>query len=786
MFSGRQILTRLKKNIYLAVFLISISAFSQNVQTNANLYSAQQLVENILINNSCVSNVTVTNVVGGNFGATDKSFGYFNANGSSFPFNEGLVLSTGKLSNVEGPNTTLSDDDATNWDGDSDLENVLNETNTTNATIIEFEFTSVANQISFNYIFASEEYQENNSNTCVYSDLFGFLIRPISESDYTNIALVPNTNTPVKVTTVHPNIPNGCSAINEEYFGSWNNASSPINFNGQTKVLTASAAVVPNQIYHVKLVIADEQNYRYDSAVFIEAGSFQSTVDLGQDRLFATNNPICFNNTLDLDAYTPGTNVTYKWFKNGVELIGESNTIYTIQNEGTYSVEVTTNGTCVSYGEIEIEYTADFNVNDVSLDLADNDTDGLSFFDLNLSEQFFLFNNPTTNLIGYYLDENEAINNTNPIQNTSVFFNTVANQVLYARIENEYGCFKVNKLTLNANYRSTSITELNVCDDNNDGFTTFNLNELRALIEPEVSSSAIITFYSSYNNAAYHQNQLPDSYQNTTIDSQEIWVKAQDIYRELIAPISLNVFNNPELLENEEQLYCLNIYPEKVTLNAGLINTLPSDSYTFEWKKNGVDLGLNQKEIEVSEGGNYVVRVTNQNNCFSERTIQVIESQSAIIDNVEINGIGVESDVKIILASGIIGNYEFALDNEIFQTDNTFLNVSPGSHTITVRDLNGCDTMNREISVFGFPKFFTPNNDGNNDTWNPFGINSLDNTITSIYIFNRFGKLLIKLDPYSSGWNGVFNGEIMPSSDYWFKAIFQDGQLFQGHFSLIR
>lgn len=158
MFKALEILTKFKKNTFLIVFLISISGFSQNVQTDASAYTPQQLIENILINSSCITNVVVTNVVGGNFGSSEKSYGYFNASGTSFPISEGLVLSTGKLSNVDGPNSTLSDDDATNWGGDTDLETMLNESNTTNATIIEFEFTSVSNQISFNYIFASEEY----------------------------------------------------------------------------------------------------------------------------------------------------------------------------------------------------------------------------------------------------------------------------------------------------------------------------------------------------------------------------------------------------------------------------------------------------------------------------------------------------------------------------------------------------------------------------------------------------------------------------------------------------
>ena len=195
-------------------------SISQNIQVDWTTYTAQELVEDVLIDSDCIDNVVVNNVVGGDFGIGDESYGYFDGSGSPFPFSSGIVLSTGKLINTEGPNTSLSDDDAPNWVGDADLEIVLNESNTVNATLIEFDFTSIASQISFRYIFASEEYQEGDGNTCNYSDLFGFLIRPISSSTYTNIALVPDTNTPVKVTTVHSGISGSCPPINEFYFES--------------------------------------------------------------------------------------------------------------------------------------------------------------------------------------------------------------------------------------------------------------------------------------------------------------------------------------------------------------------------------------------------------------------------------------------------------------------------------------------------------------------------------------------------------------------------------------
>src|SRR5690554_4686331 len=239
--------------LFILLFWVS-TAMSQNIEVDAQTYSAQQLIESILIDSGCIDNVEVTNVVGGNFDDGDKSYGYFNRNDSNFPFDKGLVLSTGKLKHVPGPNTTLSDDDAPGWTGDRDLEQALDISGTVNATIIEFDFVPRADNIRFRYIFASEEYQEGDRNTCRYSDAFAFLIKPIG-GQYSNIAVVPGTSTPVLVTTVHSGIPGACPPINETYFEGWNGREAAINFNGQTKILTAESSVQVNQAYRIKLVI---------------------------------------------------------------------------------------------------------------------------------------------------------------------------------------------------------------------------------------------------------------------------------------------------------------------------------------------------------------------------------------------------------------------------------------------------------------------------------------------------------------------------------------------------
>ena len=435
----------MKQIVVIIVLLFSLCTYSQNITVDSQTYTPQQLIEDILIDSDCITNISVTNIVGGDFDNTDQSYGYFDATGTTFPFQNGVVLSTGRLANVPGPNDSLSDDDANGWQGDLDLEYALNESGTINATILEFDFTAVASQVSFRYIFASEEYQENNPNSCQFSDLFGFLIRPtVGQNDYQNIALVPGTNTPVKATTVTPGVPGSCPPENETYFGSYNGVSSPINFNGQTAILTATANVITNQSYHVKLVIADEQNYRYDSAVFLEGGSFQLSSDLGPNLLVATNNALCEGETLVLDANQPVLS-SYAWYKDDVLLETTPNCLscgfYTVTEPGTYTVEVTILDDCISYGEVVIEY-APLPVGQNSIIIeCDSNTDGITTYNLFDAQDDLTNNDNSLAVQNFYLTEINAIDDVNPIPNPTTYQNTIPFQIVFARVVNSAFCY---------------------------------------------------------------------------------------------------------------------------------------------------------------------------------------------------------------------------------------------------------------------------------------------------------------------------------------------------------
>ena len=94
------------------------------ISTDTTQYTPAQLVQNVLINSNCAQVSNITYSTGTNFGSTN-GIGYFNQNGSTFPFNNGVILTSGSALNAPGPNTTTLSDGSTAWTGDTDLENII-------------------------------------------------------------------------------------------------------------------------------------------------------------------------------------------------------------------------------------------------------------------------------------------------------------------------------------------------------------------------------------------------------------------------------------------------------------------------------------------------------------------------------------------------------------------------------------------------------------------------------------------------------------------------------------
>lgn len=205
-----------------------------------------------------------------------------------------------------------------------------------------------------------------------------------------------------------------------------------------------------------------------------------------------------------------------------------------------------------------------------------------------------------------------------------------------------------------------------------------------------------------------------------------------------------------------------------------------------------------EREVVISEPGRYrleafntIMQSGNTIECEISKIFEVIASDIATINSLDVIGQNGTIDVSV-QASGI-GDYEFAVDNidGPYQDSNVFQNLETGFHTFYVRDKNGCgiieETLQQDLTLDGFPKFFTPNGDGINDFWQfiqPPELNEIQ--VGIIAIFDRFGTLLLQIEPTSRGWDGTFNGRPLPSSDYWFQAISIENKNIRGHFTLKR
>ena len=417
-------------------------------------YTPQQLVEDILINSQCVvvSNVAVS---GGNFATGENSWGFFSGSGTTFPFQNGVILATGKINNAPGPNAYLSDDGGNmGWDGDTDLNQALGLSNSFNATVLGFDFVPLGNTISFDFIFSSEQYLLNpNPNQCDFTDGFAFLLKEVGSSTYENLAVVPNTSIPIRVNTVRGR-GTICPAANQEYFDAFNEFEHPTNYNGQTKVLTARGNVIPGNTYHIKLVIADEGNHRYDSAIFLGGGSFNLGVDLGEDRTFLRDNPVCATENIVLNATTQGA-TNYIWKLNGAVLPGQNSNTLSINSphdpvneSGIYEVEVYVSGILCGNYTIEIEFAPEITVNQTSFVQCDNDgaQDGIRSFELyNLVDDIFP-NLPSDFDVSFYFDPSDSSPLPNFYQNSVPY-----TQTIYAKFNKYQNCYAAIPITLNVN-----------------------------------------------------------------------------------------------------------------------------------------------------------------------------------------------------------------------------------------------------------------------------------------------------------------------------------------------
>jgi len=449
-----------------STFQICIGTIPPPITSSTTTHTPLQLIEDVLLNTTCASVTNVTSSTGTDFGSVN-GIGYFERNGSTFPFDYGVVLTSGNADMAPGPNfDTMSEGDG-GWPGDPDLSQVLADQGIVgtlgNATTLEFDFVPLTNNISFDFIFASEEY---GVFQCQYSDVFAFILTNTVTNVSTNLAVLPTTTTPISVTTIRNNLYNdGCDSANEQYFAAFyqppglNPLDAPINFNGVTVPLTATAPVTPGVQYHIKLAIADfgpfGQDNALDSAVFLKGGSFGiGNLELGDNLLEENGGALCVGGSIELNSSLSPAEYTFKWYL-GTDLIpGATGATLVVSEEGEYTVEATlNNSTCVGTDSILVEYYNPVAPGSApALTICDSATTGI--FDL--TDNTAAVTAPIGNnyTLTYFLTEQAAIDNIDgtAISTPTAYTNISNPQTIYVRAQNNTsGCFGVTSFELMLN-----------------------------------------------------------------------------------------------------------------------------------------------------------------------------------------------------------------------------------------------------------------------------------------------------------------------------------------------
>ena len=227
-------------------------------------------------------------------------------------------------------------------------------------------------------------------------------------------------------------------------------------------------------------------------------------------------------------------------------------------------------------------------------------------------------------------------------------------------------------------------------------------------------------------------------------------------------PLTYTIYELP-VVTDENLSLCENV---PLILTAGVTNV------TYLW-----NTGETTENIEIIEPGVYTMRATNSNGCSVTKTINLEQIDEPIIDTI------ISNNEDIIVSTVNTDEFEYALNNGFFQDSPVFELVEGGLHIIKVRGKNNCPEVRQEFLHFVVPKFFSPNGDTYNDVFLLQGLEFF--TSVDVQIFDRYGMLIKQSSTASFSWDGTFNGNTLPSSDYWY-SIRADNHLFTGHFALKR
>lgn len=503
-----------------------------------------------------------------------------------------------------------------------------------------------------------------------------------------------------------------------------------------------------------------------------------------------------------LPAATP---FTIKYYKNEADFLAETNEITNIANYRNIGypnmqviwvrVDSTVDNGCYGFANVTLTVEALPIANPVTIARqCDDNHDGKFLFDTSSILPTLL--NGQTNVTVTYFDQNNTIIPTGGPNQLPNPFNT-ASQTISIRVSNNTTsvpsgpCYDETTLEfiVDALPIANAVVIPPVCDDDIDPTTA----DGQYPFDTSMIESTILGSLTGMTVSYFDQNgiQLPSPLPNPFLTgTQDVTVKVENplnAFCNATTTLQFVVKPLPNIALEYTEMVCSHQSTFTTTIDAGIQDSTPTSAYTYQWYYAGAILPSETgPTLTVTTEGIYTVDVTTNFGCSRTRTITVVHSSSAIfsIQSVDLSD---NNTITVTLTADSLGDYVYSLDHQnAFQASNIFTDVAPGIHVVYVKDLNGCPTENQVVSIIGVPPFFTPNGDGFNDTWNVKGVSADFNYNSVIYIFDRYGKLIKQLGTTGDGWNGTFNGKLMPSTDYWYAVYLEDGRIVKGHFALKR
>ena len=433
--------------------------------------------------------------------------------------------------------------------------------------------------------------------------------------------------------------------------------------------------------------------------------------------------------------------------------------------------------------------------------------------------------------ISFYNSQANAQSGTNAIATPTAYPYLNSNttpEIIYVRIvNNATGCFNASgsfKIKVNIAPTATAPLPYASCDSDNtnDGYLLFPLNTnalLATILGTQLPADYDVLFYTSLANAIADTNAITNV-GNYMTNTQTLYIRVRNKATTCLSTVvsfNLTIERKPEpkiTTPDGNNVICVDFVTDEIVRGLTLTATNNvAGTYTYQWYENGTLLLGETNSTYIVDADptgatriyTVVMKSTSALGCDQESAdFPVIQSGQAVIVGPEgytiTNGFEANQIITVNVDGYGAGTYQYSLDDGPRQDSNVFENVSLGSnlngyttHTIYVWDTKGglqysCDPLEiNNVQTIDYPHYFTPNGDGYHDSWNIVGLANQPNA--KIYIFDRFGKLIKQISPKGEGWDGTFNGQLLPATDYWFSVNYLEQTIekqFKAHFSLKR